>query len=257
MAIAAAAFTNGAGSSATSFTTASKTWVNGRIYTAWVYSKKNGGGDPGTSYTVTGMTAITGMTAYAGGPDWRPRAFVWVGDGSTGTKTIDFSATTQDVCSWLFDEWTGTGMDGTGTGGFGTVTTPVGGSGANPSITIASFADAVNNAAYALLLSQNTATPEAGFTTLSSNTTNANIYSAYKVGEDTTPSWTMSAASNMVAGVEIKAPTATATDAPDAAHLPRGLERGLTRGLVNSMSQLNGLWRPEPKIWVPGGLVLA
>lgn len=43
----------------------------------------------------------------------------------------------------------------------------------------------------------------------------------------------------------------------DTRQTPRGLGRGLGRGLVNSMSQLNGLWRPEPKIWVPGGLVLA
>lgn len=196
MAITAVAFTNGAVGSATSATTASKTWTSSRVYLITVLSFISGGTP--VAPTVTGSTQHDSLPSPV--TTVRLSLFRFLGDGTTGTKTIDFSGVTQTEIQWTISELTGTVT--TGTNASGAIVNEVSGTGSSTTITetLPAFLDATNNATWFFGYNQGGAamTVKAGFTALSSNAAFFALEDEYKVGQDTTPNFTMGSSTSWV-----------------------------------------------------------
>lgn len=144
---------------------------------------------------------------------------VWRALGVTDTQTItfDWGATTVDVVQTGTCEITGD-FDLSGAHFSGAITQSAGG-GANsstPGATLASFADAVNNACFlaAAYIATNGATPDGSLLELRDFAADSlNNYTAWQLGEDTTPSCSITTGSPSWAAIaiEIKAAVAGAT----------------------------------------------
>lgn len=195
MTIVSAAFTNGDGGSGSSFATASKTWVLNRMYYISVMTYLSGGSVLAPT-SVTGSTLVKGQ-ATAGGTITRADVYRFLGDGSTGTKTIDYSGVTQSRCQWAIDEVTG--MDITGTNGSGSVVQSTSDSNISSTLsaTLAAFGDAVNNAAWAFGFNNgaNAETVKAGYTLTATNSGFLVLANEYLVGQDTAPNMTQAGSS--------------------------------------------------------------
>ena len=141
----------------------------------------------------------------------RGTTFLWVGKGtpSTGAVTISFTSSVRR-CAWIVTDVTGADS------GAGTIvqayTNSTNQSGSSATGTLSAFADATNNGSFLCVGIQvsgttDIGTPEAGWTELAeANQSYGRIAAAYKVGEDTSPSysWTGSGKYGIIA-VEIAA----------------------------------------------------
>lgn len=132
----------------------------------------------------------------------------------SGTTTIDFGAVTQERCAWIIAEFAG--VDTGGTNGAAAVVQAV--TKAINSATVidpvlANFGDPVNNAAYILacLRADIALDHEAGWTEISEQnpTENFRTAAAWRVGEDTTPTYTW-ATLNPAGGVAVEIKVAPA-----------------------------------------------
>lgn len=208
MAISVTAFTNGQALSATSALTANKTWVLNRLYLLNVHTNRNAGTVP--TPTVTGSTlehTRTLSTTYKG------NLFAFLGDGTTHQKTIDYSGSTQDVIGWTVDEVTG--MLTGGTNGDAAIRGIVSAAAntTTPGVTLAAFADAVNNAAYLWVGTiAGPPTKKTGYNLLSTENGATSLISEYITGQDLNPTVTQSGTSGSIAiGFEIQAAAVAAT----------------------------------------------
>lgn len=251
-AITAAAFTNGSGTAATSFTTASKTWASGRQYQFIVSSRINSA--VAAAPTISGATQVDTVAPAATGQA-RLTVLVWIGDGSTGTKTIDFGGVTQTACQWAVNEWQNTGIDGTATGGMGTPVHAAATSTGSPTVALAAFVDATNDATFFCAVNQLGLTTEATYTALAANGALDALASEYKVGQDLNPNFTVGGSSQSWAaiGIEIKTPganvynvsTTDAATAADAAKIVQVLG-GASAENISATDAYANAWQAGP-----------
>lgn len=183
---------------ATSYATASVAPGSNRLLLLAVESNTGDSSTPAApTVTGNGLTWVqVASIAYDTGGTRRGRLTLFRAMGaspSSGAITIDFGAATQTVCVWSLDEFAG--VDTGGTNGSAAVVQSNTASSAGTSslsVTLASFADATNNAAYGAFSKQDNPssfTAEGGYTTLSdtaSTTPKSRLGVEWKVGEDTT-----------------------------------------------------------------------
>lgn len=202
MSISATAFTNGAASSASSATTASKTWVSGRLYFMWVLTTPT---VPTVTVGSTAWTQIRTDNLAVSGLQWTVLCFL--GDGSTGAATIS-CGTSQSEIQWTCDEFQGTVTTGTNGSNAVVQSNSANGSGTTPAATLVSFGDPINNAVYAGNLSAAgaTGTAKSGYTALASNLSFYGLFDEYQVGQDTAPSMTLGGPGHWIfTAMELKA----------------------------------------------------
>ena len=130
--------------------------------------------------------------------DYRVTLFRAMGSSpSAGAVTADFGGESQSSITMVIDEFTG--VDTSGTNGSGATVQSAGSSapnGVSIIVTLSSFADAANNAAYGcfgLRSAGATITQGTGFSLLGNATdgsNNSQAASEFRVGEDTSVDWT-------------------------------------------------------------------
>lgn len=120
-----------------------------------------------------------------------------VASPSSGAITIDFAGQTQSCCLWTVEEFDGVNTGGTNGSAAVVQSATVNSTGSDaPSVTLAAFADASNNAAYGAFAKEGNPpgfTKETGYTLLSdvaSTTPVARLSSEWILGEDTSVSST-------------------------------------------------------------------
>ena len=199
MAITAAAFTNGTATNATSANTANLTWVSGRLYLISCLTYLVAGA---TEPTCTGATQF--KTQLGNGNQTRLTTFVYVGDGTTHVKTFDCGATTQTRFQWVVSEWQGTVTTSNGVDAIVQSVAAMSAGSTTISVTLAAFTDAVNNAVWSVGQNNGGAAQTEEHTTLSTNSAFFWIEDQYAVGQDTTPSFTISSNAWLSVGAEIK-----------------------------------------------------
>ena len=225
---------NGVTTNASSYTTASVT--PGANTLIIVSVSNNIGTAPVTTPTLSGngLTYVQIDTLAwntVASPVTRTTMFRAMGASpSAGAITIDFGGTTQNGCIWAVNQFSGT--DTSGTNGSGAVVQSAlsaapDTNATSVTVTLASFGDAANNAAYisAAHSANEAATQETGWTELSDNghaTPNRSAASAWLLGEDTSPSysWASNTGKGAIA-IEVKA--AAAGGAAAAAIRSKGL----------------------------------
>jgi len=179
---------------------------------------------PQPTVTGNGLTwvLVNGIDFDASGTD---RSGTWLframgASPSSGAVTIDFGATTISASAWSLDEVTG--MDTSGTNGSGAIVQSAVASTDNAltiTVTLAAFADAVNNAGHGVFGHQQAEgkTPGTGWTELADVTTISfcSMSSQYQLGEDLScdASWATSRRSGGVAA-EVKMAAAAAALIP-------------------------------------------
>lgn len=195
---------------ATSYTTTGTAGANGKGYLITVLNAKATTPDTPTLTHAGGLTCVQVATALRGAIMRATvfRAFKTSGV-SAGTFTADFAGATQTGCIIIVDELDG--MDETGTDLSGAIVQSASnnGSSGTASATLATFADAVNNAAFlSSYINSNIAiTEEAGYTELADlghGTPTRAGQTEYKLGEDTSPSSTFTTSQWVCIAIEIK-----------------------------------------------------
>lgn len=189
-------------------TAGSITTVAGRLYMVTIVSS--------TVETIASVTLPGTITMAEAGNEIRGSVFrtsIWWGiasAGGTGTVSVDFSAATTGTII-IVDEFTGHDPSGT------IVQVSAGANSTSGTATdaLAAFADAVNNGGYMAvgLAAQSTISPEGTWTELGQGTHAAPVrqgLSAWRIGEDTSPSATFTATQWAIISVEIKAAAAAA-----------------------------------------------
>lgn len=205
-------FTKGTASSVSTQATASKTWVNGRRYLLFVASLIIGGSSVKCS-TPVGWQLLKDGSA-TGTSDNHVCLFTWVGDGTTGTVTMDWGGVTQTYISWEVSEFQNTSVTATLATDFGTPVTADGNS-TSPGCTLAAFTDVTNNAGFLAVYhhwqAALTAKASPAWTKLGDQSFSGEEACEWISGQDTSPSMTAGSADTWhVIGVEIKAATSGA-----------------------------------------------
>jgi hypothetical protein len=208
----------------TSYTTASVTLTANRLYLLGVGGVLTDS-TPLPTITSSGATwaAVAGVShSSIASPDVRTLVFrTMVGSDQTGAITIDYGASTMEACNWILTEWTG--IDTGGTNGSGAIVqsaTARNDSATSIAVTLAAFADAVNNAAFGLGCANTTDAitldSSPGTYTALGDQTHAgallisHIRGEYRVGEDTSVAFaTASTRSWGAVAIEIKAAAST------------------------------------------------
>lgn len=205
MTVSAASFTTGIQAAATSATTASKTWVLGRLYKLVTIGYDPGGG--AVIPTVAGMTEVAHQLSVNG--LIMSAEFRFLGDGSVGTKTISFGATSQSQIQWTVDEVQGT--DTGGTNAANSIVQAVTGNNTTNTLTVTLAAfGSVNNATWGWGWNQGGTpmTSKAGYTDLSTQASFFVLKSEFIATNDTTPNMTENGVATdswIFYGVELKA----------------------------------------------------
>jgi hypothetical protein len=216
MAIAASTLTTGSGTTGTIYNTAAVSPAAGSVVLLTVHGFIAASVQPAAP-TISGAgltwTLVASVDTDNAGTD-RATAFLFTGIGtpSSGAITITFASSMSSV-GWIVDEFTGVNTSNPVVQSNATTTA----SGAtSASTTLAAFADATNNAAFACFGVQasgaDTFTPEAGWTALGASTVTAwcHAFSEWRLGEDTTPSGSWALASRAgIAAVELAAASTT------------------------------------------------
>jgi len=181
---------------------------------------KDSGGDNPPRPTVAGNSLTYVFVDETPGSDSR-RVFLFRAMGASPTAgdiTVTFS-NSQDIVHWAITEWSG--VDTSGTDGSGAVVQSVNDEDTGTTtitVTLAAFGDATNNVSYisiGTLTGSGTRTQESGYTELVDDSAGAvGQATAFKIGEDTSPSYDTSVTTDHYAvAVEIKAAAAAgATD---------------------------------------------
>jgi len=223
MAITVTQLTSGAsGSNLTTYATASVSPGASKLILVLVGTTVSGAGNQLFPNTVAGAGLTFDMIDDAPGADsvssrqlsvWRALS----ASPSTGTITITFPAAMLN-CQWKVIEIDG--IDTTGTNGSGAIVQFVAGTEATtatPSVTLAAFGDATNNAAVAgfIAVGNTTFAPGTGFTEIAEQTgtsPNTTLGFEYRIGEDTSvdATWGASALGQGFA-IEVKAAGGGAT----------------------------------------------
>ena len=228
MAIVGSNLTAGADTTdANSFPTASVTLLANRLILAAIgNSKATTANVPTLSSTGATWVQIATLETTTGGGFRRATLFrTMVSSDQTGVITIGFAGVIQAGAMWSIDQFTG--VDTSGTNGSGAVVqnaTAIDDSGTATSLTItlAAFADAVNNTSYGMGIVARSAAedlvPGTGFVQLADvghSSPIMSLLSEWKspVGEDISVdfTWTTAAAACGIA-VEVKAAASAATD---------------------------------------------
>ena len=163
--------------------------------------------------TISGLGATWTTLQTAGGSGSNTvgrvvRTFSTLSDGTSGTITIDWGATTQARCFWSVSEIVNSlgdysyakvqGVSNTRNSGGGSISTY--------SVTLSAFADAANLTYGALHFSSaSAATPGSGFTELSD--TNVEIQfleDEYKDGQDTSVDWSFASADGQATALALE-----------------------------------------------------
>lgn len=253
---------NSSTASAASKATGSFSATAGRPIIASVYFRSDDAGSLATETiqcvsTHSGATVALKSQLFYGSNAKTHAVFLVSGGSGSGTLTFSFvSGRLTNQQTYMVEEVQSSDASCIVQIG-GTVHT---GSG-NITHTLSAFADSANFTLLFVMGDGNTdaMTKEAGYTELVnvSGGNGADSYVCEYLGSGDTSLVVTHAGSSdkAIIGMEIQAATAAADYLEQS--LPRGARRGLGRGLVSSMSKLNGLWRPAPKVWVPGGLALA
>ncbi len=230
MVIAATALTSGnSGTNATSYATASVTPAADRLVLLAVMGSHASGSNVPT-VTGNGLTWVQVKTApldESGEGSFFRRITVFRamgGSPSSGAITVDFGGQTQLRCLWSVVEYSG--IDTGGTNGSAAIVQSVsndnnGAVAGSWSITLASFADAINNAGYGVLglSTRQNITPGTGWTELHEEITpsgeDCTLQTQWQLGEDTTCDWSGWISSRPAAiAIEIAAASAV-TVTPD------------------------------------------
>lgn len=179
---------SGSQSSSATATTASVTLTTGKFYFALIFNETNPGSTRNHA-TIAGWTEVpsNGYVSSAADRDTLSLTVLTIdGTGATATLTIDFAAQSQSFFNWQIIEIAGQSATPL------VQTTKATGSSGNPAATLAAFADAVNNSAFAVIAHfTQTITPEVGWTLISADTGDLGFISAFKIGQDTSPSGTV------------------------------------------------------------------
>lgn len=219
----------------TSYTTAAITATADALVLAAVTGQDDGNQDPSTvsigagggltwvvvatrTFETAGFNRqrITVLRAMASSPS----SHALVIDVSNGTGN-------QTGCLWSVDEFTGVDTGGTNgsaavvqsASNFNNSNTAAGDGGV-----LAAFGDAVNNAAYGAIATRGNnlnIVDEVGYTELAQVATGSdpqNLQTTYKVGEDTTVSWTFPSDEYGAISIEIKASAAAGISIPVVQH---------------------------------------
>lgn len=207
------------------YTTASLTPVANRLYMLSVHGRISTGSVQPVCSSVTGagltwVQANFSDTDTSGTDRQSVYTFRAMGTGSAGALTITFSGQTLQRACWSLDEFDG--CDTSGTNGSGAIvqtakTNDAGSGSTSVTVTLAAFADAVNNAAYGVFghQVQEAITHGSGFTELSDQAPLGvlALQTEWRLGQDTSvdASWATGARSSGHA-FELKAAAAAAAN---------------------------------------------
>ena len=203
MTITATSLNDGGNTGQNSITTGSVTLASGRVSLLAVFNFLGAG--PSTP-VCTGWTSYRVQTVGS----HKATLFHRLGDDSSGTHSITFGGTTQDIIDYIIDEFDG--VDTGGTNGSNALVQAVGGngSGGTPAWTLAAFGAATNTAYCVASNDAAQNTPDSGYSALGSILVGRYWDSVYKTpnGEDTSPNMVAASGNWIGIAAEIKAAAA-------------------------------------------------
>lgn len=203
-----------------SYTTATLTPANNKLYIASVVSKASAGTpNAPTASGGGGLTWVAVSTNTFATNQQRLATFRALKSSglTSGTVTFDYAGQTQTSAIWSIEELDGTDLNGTdGSGAIVQSPTPSTGSGVSLATTLAAFRDPTNNVAFGAGGSDAncTFTPGGGFTELSDQTNASagvnSMATEWFLGQKTSVAMTASGSAGWaMAGMEIAAPSFT------------------------------------------------
>ena len=278
MAITVTELTSGAnGSNLQNYTTASVSPGANKLILVLVSENDSAGGSLPSSVSGAGLTfdLIRSSTGVSGVGHRRTSIYrAMSGSPGTGAITIAHSGVTQNNCLWKVLEVSG--IDTTGTNGAGAIVQsndsgPT--STATPSVTLAAFGDATNNAGLAAFAqaTANTFAAGTGWTEIGTEVTNASPNTSfgaqYIIGQDTSVDCTFSGSGSATGvAIEIKAASAGAytlaaasgayTESGTAAALRAARKIALVSGSYAYTGTAAGLKRGYPLAAASGAYVI-
>ena len=198
-----------ANSGQSSFTTASITPAENKLYLLVVESWLNSGSVNEPTVTGAGLTWVK-VNGTLDGTNQRITLFRAMGTGSAGALTIDHAGQVQILCQWHLAEFSS--VITTGTNGSDAVVQSAvnndSGTDTSITVTLSAFSN-VNNATYGGMFHEVgiTITEGSGFTALSTNSVAHSALSEFKDSNDTSVDWTWSstASKKVAVAVEIAA----------------------------------------------------
>ncbi len=212
MSISATAFTNGASTTVTSTSTASKTWSSSKVYFISVMTRIVSGTAGTPTFAGQANTNTRAVGAAEAFPATRLTFFAWTGDGTTSTKTIACGAT-QDFIQWWITEWDAlvTVVQSVANGGTGDSSTM--------GVTLAAFGAGTATWFTAFDVAGNASTVKASYTSLNSNSDAFVVQDEWRLVQDTTPNMTTGGSSSWVGiGAEVAPPGGSTPVGADARH---------------------------------------
>lgn len=248
------------------FVTDSLSPTNARLALVAVAAIDDGGTAPGESgRTLDGngqtWTAVRNVT-HTNGASWTARLELWsahVTSVSAGALTATFTGAQPREVATKVVEFTEVPSSGAVIQSASAT-----GNGTAIAVTLAAFADAVNNAAYLVAVQVAATTPAISFATLTelgadqSGTfggPNGTIAHAWQVGQDTSPDATSDQSSHwfaIAAEIDNEAGASASSGAGVNREYPRGTYRGAMRGAARRvMVQVGKLWAPDRSIIRP------